>query len=322
MAMALLTIIYALCYVAIKAGLPFLPPLRFASLRALLGGLLLLALLAGLGRPLVPRREDWRWVVVLGLTTTSLAFAAMFLSPGLTGAGIASVLGNAQPLFAVALALPLLGEPLTGRKTAALVLGTVGMVLIGLPFIARSGAGGLLGPALALGASASLAIGSVVAQRMSSEVEVLAVSAWQLLVGSLPLVVASGLTERGPWLDFDPRFLGILGFLALAETALPTPLWYWLLRRDEVGRLSLFLFLVPVLGVLAATAFFGERVGALEVVGIVTATAGVALAAVSSPAARGCACGCQSCLLLARDAHAPGPMAQAVATDRLKGHRA
>jgi O-acetylserine/cysteine efflux transporter len=295
--MVLLTVIYALCYVAIKAGLPFIPPLRFAGLRALVGGLLMLGLLVALRRPLLPRPQDWRWVVGLGITSTTIAFAAMFLSPGLAGAGIASVLGNSQPIFAVALAVPLLGERLTPGKQAALVLGTMGVILIALPSIASSGVRGVAGPALALGASLSLAVGSVIAKRMGPEVDLLSVSAWQLIAGSLPLLVVSGVAESGPWMSFDPRFLGILAFLAIAETAVPTPLWYWLLRKDEVGRLSLFLFLVPVLGLLIAAAVFGERVNLLEVVGIAATLMGIGIAAFSSPTARGCACGCCSCIL-------------------------
>lgn len=203
--MVLMTVIYALCYVAIKAGLPFVPPLRFAGLRALAGGLLMLGLLVALKRPLLPRPQDWRWVVGLGITSTTIAFAAMFLSPGLAGAGIASVLGNSQPIFAVALAVPLLGERMTAGKQAALVLGAVGVILIALPSIATPGAYGIAGPALALGASVSLAIGSVIAKRMGPNVDLFGVTAWQLIAGSLPLLVVSGVAEHGPWMSVDPR---------------------------------------------------------------------------------------------------------------------
>ena len=304
--MVLLTAIYALCYVAIKAGLPFMPPLRFAALRALIGGLLMLLLMAALKRRLLPRVSDWRWVIGLALTSTSIAFAAMFLSPGLAGAGIASVLGNSQPIFAVALAVPLLGERLTTGKLVALLLGIAGVVLIALPAVRSSGIDGVAGPGLALGASLSLAIGSVIAKRMGPEIDLLAVSAWQLIAGSLPLVLVSAVTDHGPWIRFDPRFLGILAFLAAAETALPTPLWYWLLRRDEVGRLSLFLFLVPVLGLMFAAIFFGERVSTLEIAGIGATVLAIGIAAFNSPAARGCACGCSSCILANAPAAATG----------------
>ena len=97
-----------------RAGLA--PPLLFGGLRALIGGAALLGLMVVLRQRLVPPRERWGGVLALALTATSLAFGAMFLSPGRTGAGIASVLGNAQPLILVVLAAAFLGERMTRSR--------------------------------------------------------------------------------------------------------------------------------------------------------------------------------------------------------------
>lgn len=50
-----LTVVYAFCYAAIKAGLSSAPPLLFAGLRAMIAGAALLALAAVVRRPLLPR---------------------------------------------------------------------------------------------------------------------------------------------------------------------------------------------------------------------------------------------------------------------------
>lgn len=268
LAMVGLTAVYSLCFVAIKAGLAFAPPLLFAGLRPLLGSIVLLVLLAALRRPLLPGPGGWRWVAALGVTTTTIAFAAMFLSPGRTGAGIASVLGNTQPIMAVALAVPLLGEPLTRWKLTTVGLGAVGVLLIAYPDLAGRDAHGISGPALALGASLALTIGSVVAKRMGDRRDLLAITAWQLLAGSLPLLALSSIVEPHAAVQWNLRFLAILAFLGIAGTALPTPLWYWLLQRDEVGHLTLFLFLVPAFGLGIAALAFGERLGLPELVGL------------------------------------------------------
>lgn len=274
----LLAAIYALCFVAIKAGLPFAPPLRFAALRAGLGGLALLALLAALRQPLLPSRGGWGWVLGLALTTTTLAFGAMFLSPGRTGAGLASVLGNLQPLLIVALAALLLGEPVTPGKGVALALGAAGVLLISAAALAGPDAYGLSGALLALTASASLAVGSVLAARMGDQPRLLALTAWQLLVGSVPLLGAVALLERDAAVSWSPTFIGLLLFLAVVGTAVPTPLWYWLVRGGDVGRLAMGLFLVPVFGLALAAVVFGERVGLTEGLGIGLALAGTAVA--------------------------------------------
>jgi drug/metabolite transporter (DMT)-like permease len=50
----------------------------------------------------------------------------MFMSPGRTGAALASVLGNTGPVLMVLLAALVLHEPLTRRRLTALGLGMAG----------------------------------------------------------------------------------------------------------------------------------------------------------------------------------------------------
>ncbi len=158
---AVLSTIYASCYATIKAGLPFAPPLWFGGLRALVAGLVIFGLMIILRLQLFPARREWPLLLTLALTATTLAFGAMFLSPGRTGVGIASLLGNLQPLLVIVLAAMFLSEPLTRGKVAALVLGLTGITLITVPALTGPNAFGVSGAVLALVASVSLAVGMV-----------------------------------------------------------------------------------------------------------------------------------------------------------------
>jgi hypothetical protein len=111
-----LAAVYATCYSMIKIGLALAPPLRFAGLRARLGGAAPLGFGAITGKPLVPRRRRWLGVLAIAATGSLLSFGAMFLSPGRTGAGIASVLGNSGPLLVIILAALFLREPVIPTK--------------------------------------------------------------------------------------------------------------------------------------------------------------------------------------------------------------
>lgn len=268
-----LTLVYAFCFVAIKAGLAFAPPLRFAGLRSLIGGAALMGLLVAWRRPLMPPRDSWPWIVALAVTATTVAFGAMFLSPGRTGAGVASVLGNLQPVIVPALAAVFLGERMSGGKWAALLLGLAGVVLIATP--AFAGPAGVDGPLLALAASLGLAASSIIVKRMHPLPDVLQLTAWQLVVGSLPLLLVSAITEYGVAIAWNSAFLGLLLFLALPGTAVANAVWYWLIRQDNLGRLTMFFFLVPVLGLLLAAVVFAEPIGILEVIGAGLTFAGI-----------------------------------------------
>ena len=278
--MVALTAITSVCFVAIKAGLPFAPPLLFGGLRALLGGLVLLGAVAVRREALLPARWAWPWILALALTATTVTFGAMFLSPGRTGAGLASVLGNMQPLAVVLLAAPVLGERLTRRAMVSLALGLLGVILMTAPALAGPDAVGISGVLLALAASVGAALGSVLVKRMGRPSAVLAVTAWQLIVGSLPLLGLSALVEHGARVVWSAEFVGLLLFLAVVGTAFTTAVWYWLVQRHDVGRLSLFFFLVPVFGLTLAALAFGERVSPFEglgvgviVIGIITVAA-------------------------------------------------
>lgn len=260
-----LTLVYALCFVVIKAGLAFAPPLRFAGLRGLVGGAALMGLLVVWRQPLMPPGDSWPWITALAATATTIAFGAMFLSPGRTGAGVAAVLGNLQPVIVPALAAMFLGERMSGGKWAALLLGLAGGVLIATP--AFAGPAGVDGPLLALAASLGLAASAIIVKRMQPHLDVLRLTAWQLIVGSLPLLLVSAVTESRFAITWNSSFLGILLFLALPGTAVANAIWYWLIRQGDVGRLTMFFFLVPVLGLLLAAVVFAEPIGLLEGIG-------------------------------------------------------
>lgn len=275
-----IVLVYALCYAAIKAGLQFAPPLAFAGLRALIAGITLLGVLRVRGRDvsakrLYPPRGMWGGMLALGLTATTLTFGAMFLSPGRTGAGIASVLGNMQALFTVALAAFFLGEALTRGKVIALILGLLGVTLIAYPAFAAADAYGISGAALALAASGSAAVSNVIAKRMNLRGELLSVAAWQLLIGSVPLFSLAALTERGASVTWNFEFLALLLFLALIGTALVNVTWYWLLQFDDVSGLSLFFLLTPAFGLILAAVIFGETIGLIEISGAALIVLGI-----------------------------------------------
>ena len=267
----------AACYPAIKLGLGSAPPLQFAGARTLLGGLALLLVLAIRRKPLWPEARLVRWILPLGLLATTLTFGAMFASPAYTGVGIASVLGNTQPLIIMILAALFLGEKLHPLKILALGLGLAGVTLLALPALRQETGHPLLGAMLALGSSASAAVASVAIKKLKPGNDLMSLTAWQLIAGSVVLFGLSMVFEPHETITWTGRFVSLLLFLALVGTALSTWLWFWLLQRAEAGRLSLYLFLVPVSGLLIAVVGFGERLNLSQTGGVALILTAVAL---------------------------------------------
>lgn len=101
-----------------------------------------------------------------------------------------------------------------------------------------------------------------------SDEDLLGLIAWQLIFGSLPLLIAGITIESNQKIYWSLEFVGLLLFLALIGTAFVTVLWYWLVQREDVGQLTMFLFLVPVFGLGLGVLFFSEPLNLLEGFGI------------------------------------------------------
>lgn len=172
------------------------PPITAAGARLTLAGVLLLALLAILGRPLRPGVGPMA-VGWLALTQTVLFYGAVFWGIAQEGAGLPAVLANTDPLFVAVLAALFLGELLTGRQWMGLVIGLVGAAVVVWD-------GPLWPPALSPGAlvvvggALAWSIGTVVAARgVRGRAEPLALAGWQMAVGGVVLAVA-GMVGRVP----------------------------------------------------------------------------------------------------------------------------
>lgn len=276
---AVAALLYAGCYAAIKAGLAYAPPFRFAALRSLIGGLTLLAVLAMSGCALIPARRLWGPIAVLAALGPTIGFSAMFNSPLHTGAGLASVVGNTGPLLVIVLAALFLGERITLGKLTALVLGIAGVTVIAMPNAASSASWHATALVLPLLAAASGASESLIVKRVQPGRDVLGVAAWQFLLASVALFAMSAWLEPQSTITWTREFALLLALLAGGSTAIATALWYWLIQREEVGRLSLVLFLVPVAGLGLGFALFAERVTPVQTGGIVLVFSGVAAAA-------------------------------------------
>jgi len=259
------------------------PPILAAGARLAAGGLLLLALLAALGRPLRPRVGAWT-VGWLALTQTVLFYGAVFWGIDRDGAGLPAVLANTDPLFVAVLAAVFLGEHLSGRQWAGLAVGLVGAAVVVWD-------GPLWPPALSpsalvvVGGALAWSVGTVVAARgVRGRAEPLALAGWQMLAGGAALA-AGGLVGEGAPDATGAREVGLIVLLAVVGSAVPFALFYLALARAPAAEVSAWFFLVPVVGVLTAWPLLGETPTAQILAGMAGVSAGLWL--VLAPGAGG-----------------------------------
>lgn len=261
-ALRLLTVmlLWALCYPLITIGLDLAPHLAFATMRAGLAGIVLLAIALILHRPLPGDARSWAALALVGLGSTGLGFLGMFHAAEFVSPGIATVIANTQPLLAAVLAHSILNERLTRRGWAGLALGLAGIASIATPgFGSGVAASYWVGIAYITLAAAGVSVGNIGMKLLPAGTDALAAMGIQLLLGTVPLAVLSALTEDWRQITWSPAFALVLVTLAVFGTSLAFWLWFDALRQVALNRANAFTFLVPIFGLFIGAMFFGEQ---------------------------------------------------------------
>ena len=171
------------------------------------------------------------------------------------------------PVIVAGLSFIFLGERLSRRLVAALVLATLGTVLLTGVRVGGGGAaqGQTWGVLLALGSATGYAVVVLLSRTLAGRVHALTSLTGAFAVGALallPFALLSGLTVR----------LGPLGWLTLLYLGLvPSALGYVLfitgMRTTPATAASIVTLLEPLTATLLAWLLFGERLGAAGFVG-------------------------------------------------------
>ena len=246
------TAVWGACFVAIQWGLRDAPVLWFATLRSVVAGAALLAVAAVQRRPRPTGRRVWLLVGALGATNAGVAFAAMFAGVAGLATGTAAVLANAQPLLVLLPAWWLYGEAVTARTAAGMAVGFVGLLVVAVP------GGGGSGAWLSVLAAAAITTGTLLARRLAGT-DVVQAAGWHFLLGGAGLAVVAAAVEGVPRIDWTPRFVSSLLFLALVGTALAFWAWFTETLRSPLGPLAAWTFLTPVFGIVFSLLLTGER---------------------------------------------------------------
>ena len=272
--MVLVAFLWAICFPFIVVGLPDAPPLLFAALRAFLAGacLILIAVYTGTRVSYSPRQL--LVLAVIGFSYTGVGLGGMFLGAGNLGPGIATVLANAQPLFAAVLAVFIINEVITGRIFAGLLIGFVGVVVLAMPEMDFGGSR-FIGALYVLGGAIGTAIGNVLLKYQASADDVYWAMGIQLLIGSVFLAIASLSFGESVNIDWTWSFATALFVLAVPATALMVVLWNIMLASAPLNRLNSFTFLTPAFGLIVGILAFDETFSLVEMVGIAVTIVGL-----------------------------------------------
>jgi O-acetylserine/cysteine efflux transporter len=256
LAFGALALIWGSSFPLVKVGLQHSPPLLFAGLRALLGGLALVLAGQVWGDPPDLRRE-WSAALISALFNVVLFVGLQTLAILYVPSGLAAVLVYLQPIGVGLLAWLFVGEPLFPAKVAGLFLGFAGVAVVSAGGL--SGHVSLAGVATGALAGLSWAIGTVYFKRVQERVSMLWFVAFSFVAGGVILTLAGLAFESYSEIEWSSTgFLASLLFVSLAGVTLAWILWLQLVATGEASRVSAYIFFVPLTSVIIGTVLLGE----------------------------------------------------------------
>ena len=180
-------------YPVTDSALKHTSPIMIATLRALVGGLILTIALPLLRSRLPRTRRLWAWACAIGFGNTTLTQVGISVGTARAGAAVASVLLNSSPFFVALIARFALGEPITRLRAIGLLIGFGGVLLVVLadPGNIAHGSQLAIGFVLALLGALGWAGGGLGMRALTQrepDLDLYGHTAAQFLAGGIPLI--------------------------------------------------------------------------------------------------------------------------------------
>lgn len=248
-----------------KQAVPYTPPLLFAGTRALIGGLLLSALLFKT-RSEIRWRENWSKYCISAFFNVVLFFGLQTFGLLYLPGGLFSVLVYFQPVLLGLFAWMWLGEQMTPLKIIGLIIGFIGITIVSVDGLTVhiSAIGVILGLLTALG----WAIGVIYVKKVSQEVNAYWMVGMQFIIGGAFLVGTGTIFES--WSAIEWNGIYIFGVVFGATIGIPTAysIYYSLVNAGEASKVGSFTFLVPIIAVLVGAVFLDEPMTFMLIIGL------------------------------------------------------
>ncbi|MCW5888661.1 MAG: DMT family transporter [Anaerolineales bacterium] len=250
-------------YVVSKWVLAYVPPFTLLALRLLLGIASLLVWMRWRGSwPRLARRQ-WLHLLALGVLGYGISLGFQFSGTQLSTAANGAVITAATPALVFLFARGLLGEAIRPRQWGALLLSTLGVLLIINPWQAGLEAQLWRGNLLLVGAALTWALYSVLVRWLSAHspqpLDPLVLTLVAFIGGLLVVLPAASLElQRQPMAAMNAGLLAGIVYLGVVSTALAAYLWNRAFAILPAGIAGLTFFAQPLVGAGLGIGLLGE----------------------------------------------------------------
>lgn len=278
------TILWGTAYPAVKIGYELFAidsandfgKLLFAGLRFTLAGLMTLAVSVILQKKLViPQRQHWRGIALLGLVQTTGQYIFFYLGLSNTTGVKGSILYALATFFVVIFAHFLFpDDKMNLQKILGCCIGFVGVLLITFDGTGLGGGFTFTGEGFIMLSTLSSALGALISRSVAQGQDPVVVTGYQLTGGGLILIFI-GLIGHGHFDSITAPGILLLLYMAFLSAAAFT-VWTMLLKYNPASKIAVYNFLIPIFGTTFSVMFLNESIFNLRsLLALILACAGI-----------------------------------------------
>lgn len=265
-------IMWASAFTSARVIVQYAPPLHALAIRFLLSGLLGIAVARAMGQSWHLTRNQWIATIIFGITQNGFYLGLNFVAMQTIEASLAAIVASTMPLLVALAGWVIFREKLRPLGVIGLIAGVVG---VGLIMGARlQGEVDLYGLGLCVIGVISLTVATLLVRSASSGGNFLMVVGLQMLVGSVALAIPALAFETFE-VTWSWQLIVAFTYTFVVPGLAATVIWFYLVDRIGATRAAVFHFLTPFFGVLTAAVLLGEKLGSLDIVGVLVITGGI-----------------------------------------------
>ncbi|MGN0242763.1 MAG: DMT family transporter [Lachnospiraceae bacterium] len=233
--------------------------LLFAGIRFTAAGLLTLVLGHLLSKaPVIPKKSDWKGIILLGIVQTFLHYICFYVGLAHTSGAKGTIIYASCTFMSVILAhFFFRSDHMTLKKFLGCSFGACGIILITLSNDSL-GSGFRFGDGMMFLSAITFAFGSIINKLVAKDTNAFILTGYQLTLGGVFLAL-TGIIGGGSFGTVTPKAIALLAYLAILST-IAFSLWTILLKYNRLGKIMVFNFLVPIFGTILSGILLGENV--------------------------------------------------------------
>lgn len=276
-AYVMVCIVFGTTFLAIKVGVDAgIPPFFFAGTRFLVAGLLILLFFRARGKQIRLTNKDLKETAYVGVLMSTVFFGILYWGEQYISSGLAALLAATTPLIVCLIQWQ---HRNSGLKIVGMCLGLLGVgVAVSTAFIgARVTDSGLAVVCILLG-QVAYALGTVRArQTLASGLDAFLFNAYQMIFGSIGLLLLSILIEPVQTLVLDANILIAWTYLTVIGSIVGHGLYYWLVRVTNSFFPSTWTYISPIIAQFVGFWWLGEVLSLYSFVGLAFVLLGIFL---------------------------------------------